>query len=223
MSIAESDEPRPAVKTKRGRPNVVNRERILGVARSLGPRDLTMHAVAVELGVSTPALYHYFPKKKELLSALAGEYVAELSEPVDSGQGWRVWMIESGASSFEMLERFPEAVQYMNATPPADAQLEMMDRGFEQLLQAGFTLENARSAMDLLTRFIFKAAHSNETTLANIEKLRPDLHEPQSDEWLLSLRRVARTSADRDPKEVFELELECLLHGIEHLLGPQSK
>jgi AcrR family transcriptional regulator len=223
MSTAESDEPRPAVKTKRGRPNVVNRERILGVARSLGLRDLTMHAVAVELGVSTPALYHYFPNKKELLSALAGEYVAELSEPVDSGQGWRVWMIESGASSFEMLERFPEAVQYMNATPPADAQLEMMDRGFEQLLQAGFTPENARSAMDLLTRFIFKAAHSNETTLTNIEKLRPDLHEPQSDEWLLSLRRVARTSADRDPKEVFELELECLLHGIEHLLGPQSK
>ena len=223
MSAAESDEVTPAIKMKRGRPNVVNRERILDVARALGLRDLTMQAVAVELGVSTPALYHYFPNKKELLSALAGEYVAELPEPVDSGQGWRGWMVESSASSFEMLKRFPEAVQYMNATPPADAQLEMMDRGFEQLLRAGFSPENARSAMDLLTRFIFKAAHSRETTLANIEKLRPDLLEAQSEEWLPSLRRVVHTTSDRDPMDVFKLELACLLDGIESRLGPQSK
>ena len=77
--------------------------------------------------------------------------------------------------------------------------------------------------MDLLTRFIFKAAHSQETTLANIEKLRPDLREAQSDEWLPSLRRVVGTSSDRDPRQVFELEFECLLDGIESRLGPQAK
>ena len=118
MSPAEANETKPAMKTKRGRPNVVNRERILNVARALGLRDLTMQAVAVELGVSTPALYHYFPNKKELLSALAGEYVADLPEPVDTGQGWREWMTESSHSSYEMLKRFPEAVQPLLAILP---------------------------------------------------------------------------------------------------------
>ncbi|MCC6619854.1 MAG: TetR/AcrR family transcriptional regulator [Deltaproteobacteria bacterium] len=71
-----------------------NLQEILDAARELvlsdGPGALTLGAVAAKVGVSTPALYHYFDNKKALLQALILEAVSvEADVLVATAEGWR--------------------------------------------------------------------------------------------------------------------------------------
>lgn len=70
-----------------------NLQEILEAARELlmvdGPGGLTLGAVAAKVGVSTPALYHYFDSKKALLQALVLHGVSvEADVLVATAEAW---------------------------------------------------------------------------------------------------------------------------------------
>lgn len=71
-----------------------NRHEILEAAREIllseGPAAFTLGAVANRVGVSTPALYHYFANKTELIQALVLEGVsAEADVLVATAERWQ--------------------------------------------------------------------------------------------------------------------------------------
>ena len=72
---------------KRGRPRALNRDVIVNEALKLRPEEFTLPRVAEELGVSLPALYHYFPNKE----ALSGAMARRLNELVDIADNEVLW------------------------------------------------------------------------------------------------------------------------------------
>lgn len=81
---------RSSLQTRRRADNL---HEILEAARELvtdqGPGALTLGAVATRVGITTPALYHYFDNKKALLQALVLAGVeAEADMLVATAQGW---------------------------------------------------------------------------------------------------------------------------------------
>lgn len=71
-----------------------NRQEILDAAREIllseGPAAFTLGAVAAKVGVSTPALYHYFDNKTALIQALVLDGVsAEAEVLVSTAQSWQ--------------------------------------------------------------------------------------------------------------------------------------
>ena len=87
MSSTES-ESSPWVQIKRER----MRQEVLDAAKALllaeGPDAVTLGAVSMSLGITKPAIYHYFPSKevltRSLVAALIDEEISELDAAVNS-------------------------------------------------------------------------------------------------------------------------------------------
>ena len=76
---------------QRGRPRALNRDVIISEALKLRPEDFSLPRVAEELGVSLPALYHYFPNKEALASAMV-EQINELVNLADHQVVWHQYL-----------------------------------------------------------------------------------------------------------------------------------
>jgi len=76
---------------QRGRPRALNREVIINEALKLPPDEFTLPRVAEDLGVSLPALYHYFPNKEALADAMA-EQINELVDLADHYLPWHEYL-----------------------------------------------------------------------------------------------------------------------------------
>jgi TetR/AcrR family transcriptional regulator, tetracycline repressor protein len=85
---------RAPLKRRRGgtQPTPLTRGDILGVALALLPRlgvdGLTLRAVADHLGVSSPAVYHYFDGRDDLLDRVCELIANEVDLTVEAGSSW---------------------------------------------------------------------------------------------------------------------------------------
>lgn len=76
--------------TRRERQRAATREEILGAGRRLlvagGPTEVTLRAIARELGMTAPALYRYFGSHEDLLTALIAQVYADLTEALEQAR-----------------------------------------------------------------------------------------------------------------------------------------
>jgi len=204
---------------RRGRPGKVDRERILAKAREMDPATLTMQDVASGLGVSTPALYHYFRNKDELLTALAHDHLQGVTILPRNGRPWQEWMRDACLAIYDVLATSPEVTKHTRIAEPTDTQVQLMDEVLGILLDAGFTPENARRVYDLMLRYLFRAALQTDSNIGRVVKMRPDLLDDHDGLPALS-RVIAAGTPEENPRDSFAVEVDCLIGGISRCFAP---
>ncbi|MGW3154179.1 TetR/AcrR family transcriptional regulator [Streptomyces sp. NPDC001089] len=127
-----------------------------------GPAALSLRAVARSLGMTVQALYHYFPSRDELVTALIVKAYDALAEAVqaavdavpDGSPGERVLVAAEGYRQWAVAH--PERFQLLYGTPlryyaapvdgPTTQAVRRMSAIFEHEMFAGFTTAQLAAA-----------------------------------------------------------------------------
>ncbi|MFI8931408.1 TetR/AcrR family transcriptional regulator [Streptomyces sp. NPDC053474] len=127
-----------------------------------GPAALSLRAVARSLGMTVQALYHYFPSRDDLVTALIAKTYDDLAAALRSGldaaadepgtrgvvavtEAYRQWAIDH-PERFQLLYGTP--LRYYAAPPegPTTQAVRRMGAMFESELFGGFTREQLAAA-----------------------------------------------------------------------------
>ena len=148
--MGKSPKPRVAPKSRADAEPPARREEVLETALTLvsehGVAGASLRKLAAELGISQPSLYHYFPSKDALVSAVV-EYCADkmLAAALDLPPPQR----REDLPRFAMRavvdlwsgERHPRFVRFMFVVAlESTANRAFIQRVFEERLYPGFTL-----------------------------------------------------------------------------------
>jgi len=148
--MGKSAKPRLARKSRADADPRARREQLLETALTLvsehGVAGASLRKLAAELGISQPSLYHYFPSKDALVSAVV-EYCADkmLASALDLPPPQRKEDIPRFAMRAVVdlwsTERHPRFVRFMFVVAlESKANRAFIQRVFEERLYPGFTL-----------------------------------------------------------------------------------
>ncbi len=200
---------------RRGRPSRIGREQILETARAANADDLTMPGLAAALGVTTSALYHYFPNKQALLDALAEEVLTSVQLPSPDDLDWRSWLRALAVACRQVCIDAAPLPAHPTASMRA-AGARMLDGTLHALLRDGFDAEAARDANEAVVACAFFWAY-----MAQVDSRHFGLTEggvaAMLDETAGELRHreeFIAVTAGYEPEERFHAALELLLDGI---------
>ncbi len=211
----------------RGRPPRISRKKIVSVARRLATKDLTMQAVADELGVTRKALHYYVGDREGLLTlVLLDRFERELDRvelPVDGD--WRVVLRAYAVAFRDGLIQVGMATDFTQLRGlSADAALFLADRLLDTLLAAGLDPDSARLALTAASNIAQSAAQSGAVqTASGIHHHRAETAAALENEPMdtyPALRRVleAAQTTGRDAETQFDFELGLLIAGVERIL-----
>jgi len=94
----------------------------LHVIDSEGLEALSIERIAAELGVRGPSLYHHFPDKASILSAVAGLVLGDLEMTHDEVDDWRSVLVGASLTFYRRVLQHPRAAAIlMEYLPDADA------------------------------------------------------------------------------------------------------
>lgn len=133
-----------------GRPAQISRQAIAEAAQQVGLGNLTLKAVADQLGVSVAGLYHHIRGKEDLLR-LAAEHTAATSEvPLDHGQHWAEWLAEWAVYNYDAFVSEPLLVdQFLAGAINTESIAGTTDAILGALVRQGFTIAEAHAAYQL--------------------------------------------------------------------------
>src|SRR5580658_10799807 len=129
-----------------------------GAMSKVGPRELTLTAIAKEAGVTAAVLVQRFGSKRALLLALAEKYA-------DGAGGFIEALAKQHASPLAALRAYADCMAGMAASPAALArslaylQIDMTDPDFRRLL-----VKQARATRAALRRLVQAARDAGELT-----------------------------------------------------------
>lgn len=212
----------------RGRPPRISRSKIVSAARRLATtKNLTMQAVADELGVSRKALHYYVGDREGLLAlVLLDLFERELERvelPVDDD--WRAALRAYAVAFRDGLIQVGIATDFTRLGGlSAAAALALADRLLDMLLNAGMNPDGARLALTAASNIAQSAAQSLAAqTDSGVHHHRAETaaalqHEPEG--TYPALRRVLESAPTngRDAEIQFEFELGLLIAGVELML-----
>jgi TetR/AcrR family transcriptional regulator, tetracycline repressor protein len=198
----------------RGRPPRISREQIVAAARAVPARDLTMQAVADELGVSRKALHYYVGDRQGLLSlVVVDRFETELAGVELPAHGdWQA-VLRSYAHAFrDGLVQVGVAIDH---TPfrgaGATAALTLAERVLDVMLAAGFGADDARRGLTALASIAQASAGQHDYGAETVAAL------ANTDEDYPALRRALADASATDAGQ-FEFELSIVIAGLETLL-----
>ncbi|MEU6124770.1 TetR/AcrR family transcriptional regulator [Streptomyces sp. NPDC047123] len=156
MSTDEAPGVRPTLRERR---RAVAAQEIVGAAESHivehGPHALSLRAVARSLGMTVQALYHYFPSRDDLVTALVTKAYDDLADAVQAAtdvarddpdlpamviatEGYRRWAIDH-PERFQLLYGAPLRHYHAPVDGPTTEANRRMGAVFERELFRGFT------------------------------------------------------------------------------------
>ncbi|KUI35225.1 TetR family transcriptional regulator [Mycobacterium sp. IS-1496] len=212
----------PEPRRARGRPARISREQIVAAARRATGPELTMQAVADQLGVSRKALHYYVGNRQGLLTLVVlDRFEHELNRVhlPDDGD-WRVVLRAYAHAYRDGMVQVGVAVDH---TPfrgvGAVAVLALAERVLAALLAAGFGVDDARRGVTAVANIAQSAAQNALSTSMR------DVHQAETRAALAgvpeadypALRRVLEAASGPDDGQ-FEFELDLAIAGLERLL-----
>lgn len=149
-----------------GRPQKVDLKKIIQAALELGVDNLSMHAVATELGVSPAALYRYVESREGLLDACIDAFCERIELP-SSELAWQDYLLELGRAFRQALLAMPGISAYgMKIGPTTPAAFVIIDAALGVLMRAGFKPVEAWSAFSLVVNHAFSMVQNQENFAA---------------------------------------------------------
>ena len=151
-----------------GRPQVLTRDEILTaalrIASSVGLEQLTMRALAADLGVSAMSLYAHVADKDDILDAVIDRRLRESGIPSVDLE-WMSWMADAAERLRGLLVHEPALLdRYCRRPVGVPAALDRMEASFTVLRTAGF--DDDRSVE------MFAAVHSYTIGVAALQVAR---------------------------------------------------
>jgi TetR/AcrR family transcriptional regulator, tetracycline repressor protein len=140
-------------------PLPLSRDDILAAALPLLERDgvdaLTVRSVAEELGISSPAIYHYFLNRDDLVDRLCERVAATVDLTVDPATPWDDAVVAVIADMGHTFAQYPGVGSRVLTTSRPSPAAERMDATVLRLLSAGgFSPEKADDLLSAL-RLLF--------------------------------------------------------------------
>lgn len=144
-STRRSEKPastRPAKRNRGGtQPLPLSRADILRAALPLLERDgvdgLRVRAVADRLGISSPAVYHYFSGRDDLIDRLCEEVAAGIDLTIDPSTGWDDGIVAVVLSMDRTFARYPGVAQRVLPARRHSPASDHISRTVHQLLLDG--------------------------------------------------------------------------------------
>lgn len=145
-----------------GRPKLIDDTQILLAAVSMGVEQMSMNGVARKLGVSTTALYRYYPSKQALLDACMDHFCGRIRLP-DVALPWDQYLSGVGHAFRNALLETPGASAYgVKLGPTTPAAFQIMDVSLGVLMRAGFDERDAWSAYSQVVDHAFNYVQKEE-------------------------------------------------------------
>lgn len=195
----------------------LTRERVLRAAVDVVDREgmgaLSMRRLGQEVGVEAMSLYRYVPSKADLLDGIHGAILDEVVAPRTKAP-WQA-AVRSYALAFRRaLVAHPNALSLF-ATRPAvsKASLRHVEIGLSLLRGAGFTVDEAVSAFQIVVTFVVGHTLSTHAPAREDERSIPAYRDLSPDEFPTVLE-AAEVLADHDVEKELELGLDVLLEGL---------
>jgi AcrR family transcriptional regulator len=209
-----------------GRPRSIDRDKIVAAATEIGVERLTMRAVAEHLGVTTQALYNHIGGRRELLALLANDYGDAFDFLPDAEVDWRRWLTAFARSlRSRLLERPGTAASVATRGPTSAAAVRFVDQTIARMQADGFEEQEALLGYKAVLELVVGMVQRQELRDADPDREqahRSLFYEALTDSEPDELRNLAFIAAGwnrRDPDELFEYSLACLLAGIEAKKG----
>ena len=204
---------------KRGRPASISKDAVLEAAFKIGFRDVTMHAISRELGVSVSALYRHVASKEDVLFQCADEVSKRVELP--ETEDWKEYIRSLARSYRKVVLSLPGSVEFVRviglATPAACAVINqslsvLKHAGFEGKIAYIICIGLISHAIDLA----LQEEQSNEGAkpnggIAPATKLAGLADEYPEIAWALA------ESGAVDQDEYFETGLDVYISGLENV------
>jgi AcrR family transcriptional regulator len=163
--------PRPEASPRRGRPPRTSREQVLRTALRLidegEPGELTMRALAEEMGMGVMTLYGYVASKEELYAAVTALVFDAAPGPSVPGEPWYEQVRTAVRELHDISRRHPNLLTIVLADPTPDAGLfRRRERVLTALRSAGFPPQAALHALGALVSYALGFAVAQGSALA---------------------------------------------------------
>ncbi|MEM7018311.1 MAG: TetR/AcrR family transcriptional regulator C-terminal domain-containing protein, partial [Pseudomonadota bacterium] len=216
------------IKSNLGRPQLVDREKILTAVLAVGIEQFSMHSVAKYLGVSATTLYRYFDSKEALLDACMDEFCACIHLPPKTLH-WQEYLRRLGHEFRDALKQMPGAYAYgTRLGPTTPAAFRIIEESLTVLLADGFEHRLAWRAYGMLLDHVFVFAEKEERMAAleqthgpggyKVLRLSPDESKPYP-----NMTETLTAVMPPDFDHSYEEQLQTLLNGIAADLKQQTQ
>lgn len=211
-----------AAPRQRGRPRQITRERILSAARTLALDELTMQAVADVLGVDPKALNYHVGDRQALRELVAVDaFAVELSRiDVPTGGDWRDVLRRYATALRDATVKLGELVTYFRLPASGVGALEPVERVLQNLVDAGFTVEDASHILRLVSELGHAAGReavflSRSREHPYVAEVASALNTAAAKDFPVLRQVVAARDASLDDGQQLEFSLNAIIAGLE--------
>lgn len=210
----------------------LNRDRVLAAAVAIadehGVGAVTMRAIASRLGVEAMSLYNHVANKDDILDGMVDWVIQQIELP-EHVLGWRDAMQQRAVSAHRVLGRHRWAPPLLDSrTSSGPARLGYFDWVLGQLIDAGFSIDEAARAFSVLDSYVYgfgiQQANFASDGEVSPEEMAQAILGAIPEERYPYLHRMAMhaTRHGYDAEADFEFGLETILDGLQVMLddGP---
>jgi TetR/AcrR family transcriptional regulator, tetracycline repressor protein len=213
-------------KPRRGRPRLVDREKIIRAARLHDPATLTMQALAEDIGVDRKTLHYHVESRASLMRMVAADAFRDaVSSHHFTAEGdWRKAIKSfahitrdavTAAGAWASYVEF-ESDEDLEAVRPAEA-------ATMALVDAGLSEPDAGRVITMLAELAFASARSISDlalrgTAPQEELLERALNRAPAGEFALTRRLLGNRPTAPDGDEHFAFQLDLITLGVEKML-----
>ena len=217
LGVQEAARPR-----QRGRPRQITRDRIVSAARTLAPDELTMQAVADVLGVDPKALNYHVGDREALRELVAVDaFALELSRiEMPTGGDWRDVLRRYATALRDATVQLGELVTYFRLPASGLGALEPVERVLQNLLDAGFSVEDAGHILRLVSELGHAAGReavflSRSREHPYVSEVATALSTTDPDDFPVLRQVVAARGNDPDDGQQLEFNLDAIITGLQ--------
>jgi AcrR family transcriptional regulator len=193
-------------------------ERALALLDTHDLGGLTMRRLAADLGMSTMALYRYFPHRDALIDAAIEVAAPEVALPEPGAAPWKEQLAGLARQLYEAGVRHPAIARERFSRPlQSPSAMKVTDRAIALLLEAGLANRDAVAAFkSLLIHTFGAAAITAGESRGAVRRSASHVHQAIQADLFPAMARVAlELEAALGSDDAFELGLIILLDGIE--------
>lgn len=205
-----------------GRPPRIDRESILAATIDMGLSNLTLISIAKRLGVSTQALYRYFPDRDALIDVVIEQLMEHYPLPDYKGEDWCTWAYRWAGALYKFYNALPGmAERVMASTPKIPAVLLRFETSIKIARETGFDEINALWATRAITEFVHTWVAREQKRAANVSasgmtynEVLQEIVKANKNIGLSSFSAALKSRKAKDEDSRFDYTLRCLLEGL---------
>ena len=198
----------------------LSRERVLRAALELvdteGVEALTMRRLGRELGIEAMSLYGYVRSKQDLIEGVVEQVFRQMPLVVHGPGDWQDRIRRHAALYRQVLLDHPNAVRLVAGRPlVTEGTAAFVESALAELRSLGLDLDTADRVLGVIAGFTLGLVAEQ---VGNVGRASPDQAPVDASRFPLVAALGEMKAVDYDRE--FELGLDFIVAGLEHLLSP---